>query len=130
MVLDGHAIEFRVNAEDPAAGFRPAPGRLVTFHPPGGPGVRVDAGYRQGDAVPPNYDSLIAKLVVWAPTREAAIARGDRALGEFAVDGPGVATTIPLLRELLRNPAFLAARHTTRTVDELMSGAEVTRWEP
>jgi acetyl-CoA carboxylase biotin carboxylase subunit len=130
VVPRGHVIEFRVNAEDPAAGFRPAPGRLDTFRRPGGPGVRVDAGYGQGDTVPPNYDSLIAKLIVAAPTRAEAIARGDRALEEFVVAGPGVATTVPLLRDLLRNPAFAAGLHTTRTVDELMSGAEVTRWEP
>jgi acetyl-CoA carboxylase biotin carboxylase subunit len=126
--LDGCAIEFRINAEDPAAGFRPAPGRLEDFRTPGGIGVRVDAGYQQGDAIPPNYDSLIAKLVVCAATREEAIARGERALGEFIVAGPGVCTTVPLLRELLTNPAFLAGEHTTRTVDELMAGTEVTRW--
>jgi acetyl-CoA carboxylase biotin carboxylase subunit len=119
----GAAIECRINAEDPDAGFRPTPGRLTVFRPPGGPGVRVDSGFAQGDAVPPDYDSLIAKLVVWAPTRDEAIARADRALAEFAVDGPGVRTTIPLLRRLLAQPRFRSGEHTTRFVDEFMSAA-------
>ncbi|MER7505872.1 hypothetical protein AB0L05_31340 [Nonomuraea pusilla] len=120
----GAAIECRVNAEDPQAGFRPTPGRLTVFRPPGGPGVRVDSGYVQGDVVPPTYDSLIAKLVVWAPTRDEAIARADRVLAEFAVEGPGVATTIPLLRTLLAHPRFTAGEHTTRFVDDLMADPE------
>ncbi|SDR31378.1 acetyl-CoA carboxylase biotin carboxylase subunit [Thermostaphylospora chromogena] len=119
--MDGAAIECRVNAEDPAADFRPTPGRLSVFRPPGGPGVRVDSGFGQGDAIPPDYDSLIAKLIVWAPTREQAIARADRALAEFAVEGPGVATTIPLLRRLLARPEFAAGEHTTRFVEELLA---------
>ncbi|MGK5552518.1 acetyl-CoA carboxylase biotin carboxylase subunit [Actinomadura kijaniata] len=117
----GWAIECRVNAEDPDAGFRPAPGRLTTFRPPGGPWTRVDAGFAQGDRVPPNYDSLLAKVVVWAPDRDQAIARADRALAEFVIDGPGVATTIPLLRRLLADPDFRAARHATTHVDGLLT---------
>jgi len=117
----GAAIECRINAEDPDAGFRPTPGRLDVFRPPGGAGVRIDSGFVQGDSVPPDYDSLIAKLVVTAPTREEAIARADRALAEFVVAGPGVCTTIPLLRRLLAAPVFHAAEHTTRFVDELMA---------
>jgi acetyl-CoA carboxylase biotin carboxylase subunit len=124
----GAAIECRVNAEDPEGGFRPTPGPLDVFVPPGGPGVRVDAGYRQGDVVPSNYDSLIAKLVVWAPTRAEAIARADRALAEFRVEGPGVRTTIPLLRRLLAHPAFVAAEHTTRLVEAFMAEGGATRW--
>jgi acetyl-CoA carboxylase biotin carboxylase subunit len=124
----GAAIECRVNAEDPAAGFRPAPGPLHLFQVPGGPGVRVDAGYRQGDAVPAMYDSLIAKLVVWAPNRAEAIARADRALAEFRVEGPGVCTTIPLLRQLLAHPAFVAGEHTTRLVDAFMAEGGPARW--
>ncbi len=126
--LTGAAIECRVNAEDPDAGFRPTPGVLDVFRPPGGPGVRIDAGFGQGDTIPPNYDSLIAKLIVWAPNRAEAIARADRALEEFAVAGPGVATTIPLLRGLLAQPAFVAAEHTTRFVDELMADRPLTPW--
>ncbi|WP_425567725.1 hypothetical protein [Nonomuraea dietziae] len=121
VTLTGAAIECRINAEDPAAGFRPTPGTLAVFNPPGGPGVRVDSGFAQGDRVPPDYDSLIAKLVVWAPTRAQAIARADRALAEFEVEGPGVATTIPLLRELLALPEFAKATHTTRFVEEYLS---------
>ncbi len=126
--MDGVAIECRVNAEDPSANFRPTPGRLERFHVPGGPGTRVDAGFRQGDTVPANYDSLVAKLVVWAPTRQEALARADRALGEFVISGPGVATTIPLLRTLLAHPSFGDATHTTKFVDELMSGHVLTPW--
>lgn len=74
--------------------------------------------------VPPTYDSLIAGLVVWAPTRDEAIARADRALAELAVEGPGVATTIPLLRTLLADPRFAAGEHTTRFVDDLMAERE------
>jgi acetyl-CoA carboxylase, biotin carboxylase subunit len=126
--LRGAAIECRINAEDPGAGFRPTPGRLTLLQPPGGPGVRVDSGYRQGDLVPASYDSLIAKLVVWAPDRAQAIARADRALGEFGVAGAGVRTTIPLLRTLLAQPAFAAGQHTTRLVDDFMSEREPMRW--
>ncbi|MER6830055.1 acetyl-CoA carboxylase biotin carboxylase subunit [Streptosporangium sp. NPDC000563] len=118
--LTGAAVECRVNAEDPGAGFRPTPGRLTVFRPPGGPGVRVDSGFAQGDTIPPDYDSMIAKLVVWAPTRKEAIARADRALAEFAVEGPGVATTIPLLRALLAQPRFAAGEHGTGFVDTFM----------
>jgi acetyl-CoA carboxylase biotin carboxylase subunit len=116
----GVAIECRVNAEDPDAGFRPTPGRLEVFRPPGGPWTRIDTGYFQGDSIPPNYDSLMAKLIVWAPTRAEAIARADRALAEFAVSGPGVRTTIPVLRRLLGHDTFRSGQHTTRFVDELM----------
>ncbi|MFI6295230.1 acetyl/propionyl/methylcrotonyl-CoA carboxylase subunit alpha [Nonomuraea sp. NPDC050790] len=119
--LTGAAIECRINAEDPAADFRPTPGRLDVFRPPGGPGVRVDSGFAQGDRVPPDYDSLVAKLVVWAPTRAQAIARADRALAEFAVEGPGVATTLPLLRELLAQPEFAAGTHTTGFVTDYLT---------
>lgn len=126
--MDGVAIECRVNAEDPAMNFRPTPGRLERFHVPGGPGTRVDAGFRQGDTIPSAYDSLVAKLVVWAPTRQEALARADRALAEFVISGPGVATTIPLLRTLLAHPSFVDATHTTKFVDELMSGRGLTPW--
>jgi acetyl-CoA carboxylase biotin carboxylase subunit len=117
----GAVIECRVNAEDPAHGFRPTPGRLDVFRPPGGPWTRIDAGYAQGDTVPATYDSLMAKLIVWAPTRTEAIARARRALAEFEVAGPGVATTIPFLYDLLAQPEFAAGTHTTRFVDALMA---------
>ena len=76
------------------------------FRPPSGPWTRVDSGFDEGDAVSPYYDSLLAKVIVWAPTRDEALARADRALAEFAVEGRGMATTIPLLRRLLAHPAF------------------------
>ncbi|HEX2314446.1 MAG TPA: biotin carboxylase N-terminal domain-containing protein [Thermomonospora sp.] len=116
--VTGWAIECRINAEDPDAGWRPAPGLLEVFRPPGGPGVRVDTGFVQGDLVPPYYDPLVAKLVVWAPSRREAIDRARRALGEFELSGPGVATTIPLLCRLLAHPDFTEARHHTAFVDE------------
>jgi len=116
----GVAIECRINAEDPEAGFRPAPGLLKAFRPPGGPFTRVDSGFHEGDQVPAFYDSLLAKLIVWAPDREQALARAQRALAEFVVDGPGVHTTIPVLRRLLAEPAFVQGRHTTRFVEGLL----------
>jgi acetyl-CoA carboxylase, biotin carboxylase subunit len=120
VALTGWAIECRVNAEDPDAGFRPTPGRLEIFQPPGGPGVRVDSGFVHGDSVPAYYDSLVAKLIVWASDREQAISRMDRALSEFTVSGPGISTTIPLARRLLAHPAVRAAEHSTTFVDSLL----------
>jgi acetyl-CoA carboxylase, biotin carboxylase subunit len=109
----GAAIECRINAEDPAREFAPAPGTLTEFVPPGGPFVRVDTAACQGSRVSPAYDSLIAKLIVWAPDREQAIARMARALDEFRIDGPGIATTAGFLAETVRSPAFRAGTHTT-----------------
>ena len=106
VVLRGHAIECRVNAEDPDRDFLPAPGRLDVFVPPGGPGTRVDTHCRPGSTIPPTYDSLIAKVIVWAPDREAALNRMDRALAEFRIEGPGVHTTIPFHRRVLEHPTF------------------------
>jgi len=104
IVLRGHAIEFRVNAEDPAHNFRPNPGLIEVFNPPGGFGVRVDSHIYSGYRVPPTYDSLLAKLIVWGETRDEAIARGQRALDEFIVTG--IPTTIPFHLQVLENPAF------------------------
>lgn len=102
----GHAIEFRINAEDAHANFRPCPGKITRLELPGGPGVRVDTHVYAGYTIPPTYDSLIAKLIVWGTTREQAIARAKRALSEFVVEG--IATTIPFHLALLDNPAFCA----------------------
>jgi len=104
IVLRGHAIEFRINAEDPAHNFRPNPGVVEVFNPPGGFGVRVDSHVYSGYRVPPNYDSLLAKLIVWGETRDEAIARGHRALDEFIVTG--IATTIPFHLQVVDAPAF------------------------
>jgi acetyl-CoA carboxylase biotin carboxylase subunit len=98
--FNGHAIECRVNAEHPAT-FRPSPGRISYFHPPGGLGVRVDSAVYQGYAIPPNYDSLVGKLIVHGRTRTEAMMRLRRALDEFIVDG--IETTLPLFRTLVRN---------------------------
>ncbi len=112
----GHAIECRINAEDPARGFLPNPGTLQRYEPPDGPGVRVDGGFGAGDRIPETYDSLIAKLVVWAPDRDSAIRRMARALREFDVQG--VRTTIPAHRSLIEHEAFADGSYSTRTVEE------------
>jgi acetyl-CoA carboxylase biotin carboxylase subunit len=118
--LRGVSIECRVNAEDPDRNFAPTPGLLEHFVPPGGPFTRVDthgyAGYRVG----PHYDSLLAKVIVWAPDRDQAINRMERALAEFEVAGPGVRTTIPFLARVLADNRFRKATHTTALVDHLL----------
>ncbi|MGZ3678165.1 MAG: acetyl-CoA carboxylase biotin carboxylase subunit [Ktedonobacterales bacterium] len=100
----GHAIEFRITAEDPTHDFRPQTGTVEEYLPPGGPGVRMDSHMYRGYDIPPHYDSLLAKLIVWAPTRDEAIARGRRALNETVLDG--VPTTIPFHLHLLDNDTF------------------------
>jgi len=102
----GHAIEFRINAEDVGRGFLPAPGRVHHFEPPSGPGVRVDAGLQSGGSVPGSFDSLMAKLIVWGATREQALVRARRALAEFRIEG--VATVLPFHRAVVEAPDFLA----------------------
>jgi acetyl-CoA carboxylase biotin carboxylase subunit len=106
--IDGHAIECRINAEDPDREFVPAPGRLVGYRQPGGPGIRVDTHCAQGDVVPPFYDSMIAKLIAWAPDRAGAVDRMLRALAELKVEGPGMCTTIPFHQRVLSDELFRA----------------------
>ncbi len=115
----GHAIECRINAEDPAFNFRPAAGRLGEFRLASGPGVRVDTYCRSGGFVPPYYDSLLAKLCVWAPDRARAVARMERALGESVV--AGIPTTLPLLVEISRDEVFVSGRYTTAFLQERAS---------
>ncbi|HEY7111713.1 MAG TPA: acetyl-CoA carboxylase biotin carboxylase subunit [Thermoanaerobaculia bacterium] len=110
----GHAIEFRINAEDPER-FTPSPGRIAAFHPPGGPGVRVDTAAYQGYVIPPHYDSLIAKLIVSGRDRAEAISRGRRALDLFVVEG--VQTTIPMHRRILDEADFVDGRLSTRFME-------------
>jgi acetyl-CoA carboxylase biotin carboxylase subunit len=111
----GCAIECRINAEDPAAGFRPSPGLITRWQPPGGPGVRLDSHVVAGYRVPPNYDSLVAKLLVHRPTRAEALATMRRALAEFTVEG--VQTTIPLHQEIFRLPAFAEGKVDTTYIE-------------
>jgi acetyl-CoA/propionyl-CoA/long-chain acyl-CoA carboxylase, biotin carboxylase, biotin carboxyl carrier protein len=111
----GHAMECRINAEDPARGFRPSPGVITRYREPGGPGIRVDSGFGEGDEIPGAYDSLIAKLIVWGPTREEARRRMLRALDEYVIEG--IRTTIPAHRVLLELPEFVDGSYTTRTVE-------------
>jgi acetyl-CoA/propionyl-CoA carboxylase biotin carboxyl carrier protein len=103
-IIRGHSLEFRINGEDPGRSFLPAPGRITKWNLPTGPGVRIDAGFKSGDTIGGNFDSLLAKLIVTGATRKEAIERARRALAEFEVDG--LATAIPFHRAILQDPAF------------------------
>ena len=105
--LRGHSIEFRINGEDPGRGFLPAPGALTTWNPPSGPGIRLDAGFTQGDVIGGNFDSLLAKLIVTGRDRQEAIERSRRALAEFEIDG--IATALTFHRAVVSDPAFAPA---------------------
>ena len=113
----GHAIEIRINAEDPSRGFLPAPGTLARFVPPLGAGVRVDTAIREGDEIPPFYDSMIAKVIVWDETRDTAIARTARALGELELEG--IPTTRELALDVLGSREFRSGEYSTTTLAEL-----------
>jgi acetyl-CoA carboxylase, biotin carboxylase subunit len=121
VVTRGHAIEFRINAEDAEREFRPAAGVVERYLAPGGPGVRMDSHLYAGYEVPPFYDSLLGKLIVWGPTREAAIERGHVALGELMVEG--LVTNVPIHQALLSSEAFLEGKMTTNLLDRLGSAA-------
>ena len=111
-----HAIECRINAEDPYNGFRPCPGKITTFHAPGGHGVRIDTHVYDGYMIPPYYDSMIAKLITTAQTREEAINKMKRALQEFIIEG--VKTTIPFHQQLMENSDYLAGNYTTKFMED------------
>ncbi len=119
----GHAIEYRINAEDPNDNFAPQTGEIERLSIPGGPGIRVDTHLYAGYEVPPFYDSLLAKLIVWGETREIALARSRRALAEFEIDG--VKTNIPFHRGIIDNDAFLDARVSTNLLDRVGPSAFV-----
>ncbi|WP_010251649.1 acetyl-CoA carboxylase biotin carboxylase subunit [Myroides injenensis] len=110
-----HAIECRINAEDPFNDFRPSPGKITTLHTPGGHGVRLDTHVYSGYTIPPNYDSMIAKLITTAQTREEAINKMRRALDEFVIEG--IKTTIPFHRQLMDDPNYIAGNYTTAFMD-------------
>jgi acetyl-CoA carboxylase biotin carboxylase subunit len=116
--LSGHAIECRITAEDPES-FAPSPGLITTYHPPGGPGVRVDSALYSGYRVPPHYDSLVAKLITFGKTREEAIARMKRALREYVISG--IKTTIPLHQRILENPEFCAGDYTIHWLEKFVA---------
>ena len=111
-----HSIEVRINAEDPYNNFRPSPGKITTLHMPGGHGVRLDTHVYGGYIIPPNYDSMVAKLITTAQTREEAINKMRRALDEFVIEG--VRTTIPFHRQLMDHPDYLAGNYTTKFMED------------
>ncbi|HYM85038.1 MAG TPA: biotin carboxylase N-terminal domain-containing protein, partial [Candidatus Dormibacteraeota bacterium] len=119
--LRGHAIELRINAEDAEHDFRPAAGHVEAYVPPGGPFVRIDSHLYSGYDVPPYYDSLLGKLVVWGVDRDEAVARARSALDELVIDG--LVTNVPILRAILQNDVFLEGRMTTNLLDRVGSGA-------
>ena len=121
IVPRGHAIEFRINAEDPAHDFRPSAGLVENYQAPGGPGIRMDSHLYAGYEVPPYYDSLLGKLIAWGPDRSTAIARGRVALDELVIDG--LTTNVEIHKALLENETFLEGRMTTSLLDRVGSAA-------
>jgi acetyl-CoA carboxylase biotin carboxylase subunit len=122
LVQRGHAIECRVYAEDPDAGFLPSPGRILALRPPGGPGVRDDSGYDEGGEVPIHYDPLVSKLVAWAASREEAIRRMRRAVAEYRL--VGIKTTLPFFERVLAHPDFVAGDFDTAFVDAVLAARD------
>jgi acetyl-CoA carboxylase biotin carboxylase subunit len=120
----GHAIECRINAEDPDRNFLPSPGKVDAYIAPGGPGVRVDSHCYPGYSIPPHYDSLLSKLIVWGSDRAEAIQRMQRALDEYAITG--VRTTIPFHQRVLAHPAFQAGDVHTDFIEKHMTPLPVT----
>ncbi|MCX7869260.1 MAG: carbamoyl phosphate synthase, partial [Terrimicrobiaceae bacterium] len=118
--LRGHAIECRINAEDPANNFQPCPGQIELYYAPGGRGVRIDSHAYAGYPIPPNYDSMIAKVIATASSREACISRMSRALGEYMITG--ISTTIPFQQAIMQNAAFRRGRYHTGFVEQMLQG--------
>jgi acetyl-CoA carboxylase biotin carboxylase subunit len=116
--ITGHAIEFRINAEDPDRDFRPDPGTIAVFEPPAGDGIRVDTHVESGYEIPPFYDSMIAKLIVHGADRDDAIRRSEAALEAFRIEG--VATTIPIQRRILAEPAFREGAYDTTWLERFL----------
>jgi acetyl-CoA/propionyl-CoA carboxylase biotin carboxyl carrier protein len=124
--IRGHSIEYRINAEDGGRNFMPAPGTLTRWHPPAGPGVRLDGGYDQGETIPGSFDSLIAKLIVTGRDRTQALERSRRALDEFVVDG--MPTVIPFHRAVVRDPAYVGASTPSGSSDGTGEFTVYTQW--
>ena len=118
-----HSIECRINAEDPYNGFRPSPGKIKTLHAPGCHGVRLDTHVYAVYSIPPNYDTMIAKLITTAHTREEAINKMKRALDEFVIEG--IKTTIPFHRQLMEHPDYLAGNYTTKFMEDFEMKKEI-----
>ncbi len=114
----GHSIECRINAENPVS-FRPSPGKIVHYHPPGGPGIRVDSAVYQGYVIPPYYDSLVGKLIVHGKTRTESLMRLKRALDELIVEG--IDTTLPLFRALVREPNIIDGDYHIHWLEQFLS---------
>ncbi|MBI5821081.1 MAG: acetyl-CoA carboxylase biotin carboxylase subunit [Verrucomicrobia bacterium] len=123
-----HAIECRINAEDPANDFRPSPGRIESYYCPGGPGVRVDSHCYAGYTIPPTYDSMIGKLIAYGRDRRSAIDRMSRALSEYSIQG--VKTTIPLQRAIMQDPDFRRGRYSTGFIDHFLGTKQIEPVEP
>jgi len=117
--MPGHSIECRVNAENPVT-FRPSPGRILQYHPPGGLGVRIDSAVYQGYVIPPYYDSLVGKLIVHGKTRAECLMRLRRALDEMVVEG--IETTLPLFRALVREPDIIDGDYHIHWLEQYLAG--------
>jgi acetyl-CoA carboxylase biotin carboxylase subunit len=113
-----HAIECRINAEDPFNDFRPSPGKIINYHSPGGHGIRVDTHVYAGYVIPPYYDSMISKLIAVAQTREEAIDKMSRALDEYVIEG--IKTTIPFHQQLMKNKDFIKGKYTTKFMESFV----------
>lgn len=122
VMISGHSIECRINAENPAKGFRPSPGKITNLHVPGGKGIRIDSAIYYGYEVPPNYDSMLAKLIVYGKDREEAIGKMNSALGEFIIEG--IDTNIEFQFEVLKQKAFLEGNYHTGFIENLQKGDE------